>query len=518
MSDLFISYASEDRPWAKILAEALRQEKWDVWWDRTIPAGRRYHKVIEDALEEARCVLVVWSHNSVESDWVRAEAGSGMARDALVPVSIDDSEPPLVFQQLQTANLSDWSGDRDDPLYRKLVRDIGSLLGAAPAADDSGPEEVTPERPEEALERFSQSVPPPNGDGRPWLRPALIGGALVAAIGLIFWFGTRVGGGDKPDEALPRIVRFSVEPPEVRAGQTATVRWATENADKVVFDSRGATTPDEVRPSGKRLVEPEKDTVYLLRASNASGEVEERASVSVVTPSVPPAAKPRVEVAVTPTKISQGQRAKLTWNSSSASRVEMQGVGRVDASGSKIVSPRETTDYVVVATNETGTAARASARLSVTPKLEEDCVSFDPERATTKQAGSRWLIVDGTHNVFGFGNQSEARQALAIIRKYRANQVCYVGRPRPSFSYLLVSGRAPRGALPGEDCLSFDPSLLKVVDRSGRWVIGTGNRSMFSFDDKDSEAREALAIIKHHDFSQSCFVGRPDPSLTYMRR
>lgn len=35
MSDIFISYASRDRPKAQVLAQALMQRGWSVWWDRT---------------------------------------------------------------------------------------------------------------------------------------------------------------------------------------------------------------------------------------------------------------------------------------------------------------------------------------------------------------------------------------------------------------------------------------------------------------------------------------------------
>jgi hypothetical protein len=40
LSDIFISYTEEDREKARVLAEALAAQGWDIWWDRSIPAGK----------------------------------------------------------------------------------------------------------------------------------------------------------------------------------------------------------------------------------------------------------------------------------------------------------------------------------------------------------------------------------------------------------------------------------------------------------------------------------------------
>ena len=61
MSDIFISYAREDRDKAKALAELFQHQDWSVWWDRNIPPGRSFDEVIEEALGAAKCVVVLWS-------------------------------------------------------------------------------------------------------------------------------------------------------------------------------------------------------------------------------------------------------------------------------------------------------------------------------------------------------------------------------------------------------------------------------------------------------------------------
>jgi len=51
MSDIFLSYASEDRERVRPLAEALSRQGWDVWWDRDIPPGQTWRN---SSLSEAR--------------------------------------------------------------------------------------------------------------------------------------------------------------------------------------------------------------------------------------------------------------------------------------------------------------------------------------------------------------------------------------------------------------------------------------------------------------------------------
>ena len=122
MSDIFISYASEDRDRAKLLAEALTGEGWSIWWDRNIPFGKTFDKVIEDNLAAAKCVIVLWTKHSIGSSWVRAEASEGVNRDALIPVLLEnDIKIPLEFKLLQAANLTDWKPAQPHAEFQRLL-------------------------------------------------------------------------------------------------------------------------------------------------------------------------------------------------------------------------------------------------------------------------------------------------------------------------------------------------------------------------------------------------------------
>lgn len=127
MSDIFISYASADRQVAKNLSRRLEQEGWTVWWDRDIAPGKSYARVIEKALISARCVVVLWSETSRNSDWVHNEAAEGKRRGILVPARIEKTTPPFEFKRIQAANLVGWEEEEENselPQFLKAIADV----------------------------------------------------------------------------------------------------------------------------------------------------------------------------------------------------------------------------------------------------------------------------------------------------------------------------------------------------------------------------------------------------------
>jgi acyl carrier protein len=136
MSDVFISYARSDREKARLLAETLQQEGLSIWWDPQIPPGQTFDAVIEEAIDTAQCVIVLWSKNSVRSDWVKTEAAEGKRRNILIPVLLDEVKIPLEFRRIQTADLMNWKGERTTREYQKLLIAIQAILGKELASTD----------------------------------------------------------------------------------------------------------------------------------------------------------------------------------------------------------------------------------------------------------------------------------------------------------------------------------------------------------------------------------------------
>lgn len=186
--DVFLSYNRGDADTAKSLVEALTGEGLAVWWDALLDVGDTFAQTTEEALETAGAVVVLWSARSIQSHWVRDEATRGRDRGRMVPVTIDGTQPPLGFRQLQYLDLVGWAGDRADPRLTKVIQAIRSAAASE-------------ERQHALLSLRAQSGPPN-------LAPALLrqtsrrgalllggGGIALLAGGLGAWWAGLLGAG-----------------------------------------------------------------------------------------------------------------------------------------------------------------------------------------------------------------------------------------------------------------------------------------------------------------------------------
>lgn len=165
MTDVFISYKKEDAGRVIRLVEALRAEGLSVWWDHGIQAGQEWDRSIHQELYAAKVVIAIWSKASVGAPWVKEEATVGKNRGILLPIRIDEVDPPLGFMMIQAADLIGWRGDRADPRWSFLLDAVRAVAtnGAAAAG----------------LDAPVRHRPPPRSRILPWIAVALV---MVAAL------------------------------------------------------------------------------------------------------------------------------------------------------------------------------------------------------------------------------------------------------------------------------------------------------------------------------------------------
>ena len=130
MVDVFVSYKAEDRRRVAPLVKALETDGLSVWWDAHISGGADWRDSIEENLDRAKCVIVVWSKRSIapEGRFVRDEATRAQRRRAYLPVRIDKVDLPLGFGETQAISLTGWSGNPADERYKAVLEAVTAIV------------------------------------------------------------------------------------------------------------------------------------------------------------------------------------------------------------------------------------------------------------------------------------------------------------------------------------------------------------------------------------------------------
>lgn len=129
MADLFISYNRGDREIVERLAERFGRYGVEIWFDARLEQGDPFDIAIQTQLRQAKAVLVIWTPNSIESEWVRAEATHGRERGVLLAATLKSCTPLPPFNVIQTADLREWPGNENYSEWLKLLEGLGGRIG-----------------------------------------------------------------------------------------------------------------------------------------------------------------------------------------------------------------------------------------------------------------------------------------------------------------------------------------------------------------------------------------------------
>jgi hypothetical protein len=160
----------------------------------------------------------------------------------------------------------------------------------------------------------------------------------------------------------PPTVKLKVSRDEIKQGDPVTVSWESKNAKAVTLNGQ---TVDKI---GAKTVTPSDTTAFQVIAKKGKKEATESATVKVIKPASGIA--PTITLRAEPTAIEHGQNAKLRWESQNTKFVSIPGLGEVQTSGEREVSPRVSTTYTATAVGDGGTAT-SSARITVSDRRQQ---------------------------------------------------------------------------------------------------------------------------------------------------
>jgi beta-lactam-binding protein with PASTA domain len=284
---IFLSYAHEDRGKAKLIAEALSKTGWGVWWDRKIPPGKTFDEVIEQALDRAQCVVVLWSKTSVGSHWVKAEATEGVRRQILVPALLDEVRIPLEFRRIQAADLTLWDGDRSHPEFEKFLRSISTfaplndttkVLAVPPVARELKLRLDSADKPIVAQTRYEPLPKPLRFRSTAWTLGALMTIALLAGGFAWRYWNTafvavpEVAGKEVVSNtstiSVPSVIGLELDEAKTQLTRAGLMLGAI-SSDETKDAREPGTVVSQLPPSGERVANGTSVDVVVARSQIA---------------------------------------------------------------------------------------------------------------------------------------------------------------------------------------------------------------------------------------------------------
>ncbi|HYB32955.1 MAG TPA: TIR domain-containing protein [Steroidobacteraceae bacterium] len=297
--DVFMSYASGDRPIAEALAGYLEQHGIRCWMaPRDVPAGALYADAIVRAINEAGAFVLLLSRSSIGSSHVGKELERASSkRKRIIAVRLDDAPLTPAFEYfLSESQWADVAAQGRESAFTSLAE---ALRAGAPVPPSAAAPAAAPAPAAHAMTAAPAALAAgPAPRGRPWA-PAV--GALALAVALavaLAWFlrsgrspapAAAAANADKSIAVLPftdmsaahdqeyfadgmaeQILDLLAKIPSLKViARTSSFQFKGRSEDvRVVGEKLGVATVLEgsVRKAGDRL----RITAQLIRAADGS--------------------------------------------------------------------------------------------------------------------------------------------------------------------------------------------------------------------------------------------------------
>jgi hypothetical protein len=119
MADIFVSYSHTDRQITEWLVGHLRSRNFNVIYDESLTAGDGFKQYISDWIRDAHATLVIWSPNSIGSEWVPYEAAAADTHRNYIPLTHNSPDIRRI----------------PEPLRPKTMRPANDIEGVVKALD-----------------------------------------------------------------------------------------------------------------------------------------------------------------------------------------------------------------------------------------------------------------------------------------------------------------------------------------------------------------------------------------------
>src|SRR3989338_3213106 len=196
-----------------------------------------------------------------------------------------------------------------------------------------------------------------------------------------------------PQPGNPVISSFAALPASINFGQSTTLSWSTSNATTVTLKAGSAII--STAPSNSLNVSPFQTTTYTLTANNGSNEVSSSVTVTVNV------GQPVItSLSANPSSITAGQNSTISWTTTNANNIVLKlGSTNIASSGTSVlISPTQTSTYVLTASSSTGESVTGSVTVTVNPQPQAPVISSFIATPATITSGQSSTLSWNTSN------------------------------------------------------------------------------------------------------------------------
>lgn len=123
---IFISYSRKDTDYVSSLVTALREQGFEVWFDKNIRTGTDWDDTIEEEIKKSDAIVLILSETSVASENVKDEISYAIGLDKSVnPIKIEECDVPMRLARRQYVDFTILGHEAG---FERLVNDLKQNL------------------------------------------------------------------------------------------------------------------------------------------------------------------------------------------------------------------------------------------------------------------------------------------------------------------------------------------------------------------------------------------------------
>jgi hypothetical protein len=143
---------------------------------------------------------------------------------------------------------------------------------------------------------------------------------------------------------------------------------------------------------------------------------------------------------------------------------------------------------------------------------DEECTKVYPPDVIATPTPRGTVVKDFLHTLINFeSDKLAAAKTVQVIRQYRFDEQCFIGRGKSKFTYWRVAGQFPKTAMAGSDCVEIQPDAITA--QGGKVVAA--NRVIADFEGDTASASRAVQLLRSNKVNRQCFAARPNEKMVY---